>query len=106
MISVEEIEPQEAAQEAAQEVVTAPEPEVIEEEPAPAEAEASVVDVEDVPPPLEPAPKKRGRPKAAPQEMNSAEAKRSPAEGGSSRAASRRERSATLRASAHGRAAS
>ena len=71
MISVEEIEPQEAAQEAAPEAVPAPEPEVIDEEPAPAEAEASVVDIADVPapPPLErAAPKKRGRPKAAPKE--------------------------------------
>ena len=65
MISVEEIEPQETAPE----VVPAPEPEVIEEEPAAPEAEPSV-DIEDVPapPPLEAAPKKRGRPKAAPKE--------------------------------------
>ena len=63
MISVEEIEPQEAAPE-----VPAPEPEVIEEEPAP--PEASVLDIEDVPapPPLEREPKKRGRPKAAQKE--------------------------------------
>ena len=62
MISVEEIEPQE--QEA---VLPAPEPEVIEPETV---LETPEVVVEDVPapPPLEAAPKKRGRPKAAPKE--------------------------------------
>ena len=77
MVSVEETEPQETAQEAAPEEAVqlpAPEPDVIDGEAAlsaePAEAEASVVDIEDVPAPpsLErAAPKKRGRPKAAPK---------------------------------------
>ena len=70
MISVEEIEQETAQEEAVQEVVPAPEPEVIEE---PAEAQA--LDIEDVPPP-EP-PKKRGRPKATPKEKNSTKTQRS-----------------------------
>ena len=66
MISVEEIQPhEEAVQET---VLPAPEPEVSIEEPEPAPLEASVADIEDVPPPIEAAPKKRGRPKAAPKE--------------------------------------
>ena len=73
MISVEEIEPQEAAPEE----VPAPEPKVIEEEPAAPEAEPSVVDFQDVPP-LEAAPKKRGRPKAAPKEKPVPKAKGRP----------------------------
>ena len=103
MISVEEIEPQEAPQDAAPEEAVqlpAPEPEVVDGGAAhSAEPAAEALDIEDAPP--EP-PKKRGRPKAAPKEKNSAEAKRSSAESGSPRGA----RSATLRtpASAYGRA--
>ena len=59
------------------EVVPAPEPEVIEEEPTAPEAEPSVVNVQDVPP-LEAAPKKRGRPKAAPKEKPVPKAKGRP----------------------------
>ena len=71
MISVEEIEPQEQ-----ETVLPAPEPEVIEPETV---LEPPEVVVEDVPsPPLEAAPKKRGRPKAAPKEKPVPKAKGRP----------------------------
>ena len=79
MISVEEIEPQEAPQEAAPEEAVqlpAPEPEVVDGGAAhSAEPAAEALDIEDAPP--EP-PKKRGRPKAAPKEKTAPKPKGRP----------------------------